>query len=221
MIALAREADAPSIADWIERALAVYWSGMKDSTETNWDARDRRDIARVLEGDGDAFERLIQRHQGTISRQMWRFTRNEREHAELVHDVFVQAFMSLRSYRAKGPFIHWLRKIAVRVGYGFWRRRERRKRTVSAEAAPLMMDRLQSDPSETGAAEAAEVVHYVLRELPPRDRLVLTMQYIEERSVSEIAALTGWSAAMVKVQAWRARAKFRKLMEHLEETGGN
>jgi RNA polymerase sigma-70 factor (ECF subfamily) len=41
---------------------------------------------------------------------------------------------------------------------------------------------------------------------------VVTLMYLEDRSVAETAALTGWSKTMVKVQAFRARAKLRKMM---------
>jgi RNA polymerase sigma-70 factor (ECF subfamily) len=59
---------------------------------------------------------------------------------------------------------------------------------------------------------AAEAVHETLAQLRPRDRLVLTLMYLEEHSVAEVADLTGWSETMVKVQAWRAKRKLRKLL---------
>ncbi len=61
--------------------------------------------------------------------------------------------------------------------------------------------------------EAAEILHSLLDRLPPRDRLVLMLRYVEDRSVEETAELTGWTQTMVKVQAWRARNKLKKLFE--------
>ena len=49
--------------------------------------------------------------------------------------------------------------------------------------------------------------------LPPRDRLVLLLRYVEEHSVQETADLTGWTQTMVKVQSWRARQKLKKLFQ--------
>ena len=60
---------------------------------------------------------------------------------------------------------------------------------------------------------AAEILHSLLERLPPRDRLVLMLRHIENRSVEETAELTGWTTTMVKVQAWRARNKLKKLFE--------
>jgi RNA polymerase sigma-70 factor (ECF subfamily) len=59
----------------------------------------------------------------------------------------------------------------------------------------------------------ADDVAAALEQLPPRDRLVLTLLYLESRSVAEAADLAGWSQTMVKVQAYRARGKLRKLLE--------
>jgi RNA polymerase sigma-70 factor (ECF subfamily) len=58
-----------------------------------------------------------------------------------------------------------------------------------------------------------ERLHAALAQLSPKERLVITLLELEERSVQEIADFTGWSAANVKVRAFRARAALRKLME--------
>ena len=169
------------------------------------------DVRLAQQGDGAAYARLVERYQGAIARQMWRFTRDATAHRELVQDVFVNAYTSLNGYRGSGPFLHWLRKIAVRTGYAFWRanRRRRRERSLDPETAARIADA----PEDHTAAEAAELVHDVLSRLPERDRLVLTLFYLEGRTVAEIAHLLGWSRSMVKVQSWRARRKLRRLLE--------
>jgi DNA-directed RNA polymerase specialized sigma24 family protein len=49
--------------------------------------------------------------------------------------------------------------------------------------------------------------------MAPRDRLVLTLRYLEECDVVETARRTGWTKTMVKVQTLRARNRLRKLIE--------
>lgn len=179
------------------------------------ESEDLEDVEKARRGDGDAYARLLRRHQGAVALQMWRFTRDPVAHEELVQDVFVNAYKSLGGYRGTGPFLHWLRKIAVRTGYAFWR--SRGNRAVPLEEKDLK--RLSEPPRDESAEEAGELVHRALDALPPRDRLVLTLQYLEGRSTAEIAELTGWSRVMVKVQAWRARAKLKKALraEGVEE----
>ena len=60
--------------------------------------------------------------------------------------------------------------------------------------------------------ETAEVLERELCRLPPDDRLVLTLLDLEQRSVAEISGLTGWSRALVKVRAFRARLRLKALV---------
>lgn len=173
-------------------------------------ADDATDVRLAVGGDGDAYARLVRRHQDAVAARMWRFTRDPARHEELVQDVFVEAWRSLRGYRGTGPLAHWIGRIAVRVGYAFWRESDRRRRLKPLDAATVAA--LNSDPADRPAAEAAEIVHAALSHLPPRDRLVVTLLHLEERSVAEVAKLTGWSRSMVKVQAWRARKKLARLL---------
>ncbi|MDD4888508.1 MAG: RNA polymerase sigma factor [Phycisphaerae bacterium] len=175
------------------------------------ESADREDVRRSLAGDGDAYARIMRRHQQHVARVLWRFTRDENLHAELVQDVFVQAYWGLGRYAGTAPLEHWLARIAVRTGYRFWRRRREAAQPIRDEVPPT--DRRPGPAAEAEAAEAAERVQRLLAQLPPRDRLVLTLMYLDGCDVREAARLTGWSVAMVKVQAWRARAKLKKLLE--------
>ena len=64
--------------------------------------------------------------------------------------------------------------------------------------------------------QAGAAVHAALAKLAPHDRLVLTLFYLEGCAVAEIARLTGWSQTMVKVQAFRARNRLKKLLAEAE-----
>ena len=173
---------------------------------------DLDDIRRCLSGDGEAYRRLVERHQQRVSAIMWRFSRDTETHEDLVQDVFVEAYESLATYRARAPFSHWLARIATRVGYRHWKR-ERREGTIQTVPLTEWDAVLEQPADDVEPAEAAELLHRLLALLPPRDRLVLTLRYVEEHSVEKTAELTGWSKTMVKVQAWRARGKLRQLFE--------
>lgn len=162
---------------------------------------DRADLRASLDGDGDAYRQTIERHQDHVGAIMWRFTRDRGEHEELVHDVFVEAFLSLAKFRGEAPLEHWLARIATRVGYALWRKRTKDRQQVSLSEWQEVGER----GSDLSPGEAAELVPRLLGMLSPRDRLAMTMRFVDEHTVEEAAALTGWSEAMVKVQTWRAR----------------
>jgi RNA polymerase sigma-70 factor (ECF subfamily) len=171
---------------------------------------DIEDVYKSGQGNHDAYKRLIERHQDAISRIMWRFSRDKLVHEELVQDVFVEAYLSLATYKMKAPFIHWLGKIATRVGYRYWKeqtRKSNRKNFTIQE-----WDRIPAEvPDKINGQEAAELAHKLLEQLPPRDRLVLTLRYLEGYDVAQTAYRTGWSRSMVKVQTIRAKRKIKKL----------
>lgn len=166
------------------------------------------DIAAARRGDGEAYGRIIARYQNLLARRMMRFSRDPAVIEELVHDVFVEAYYSLSRYRAEAPLEHWLQRIATRVGYRRWTR-ERKRPPISLH----VVDHDLAERTDESGRDAVDEVGVLLERLPPRDRLVLTLLYLESRTVAEAAKLAGWSQTMVKVQAHRARQKLRKLVQ--------
>ena len=173
---------------------------------------ERKLIREIQDGNQGKYQQVVERYQQIISRRMWKFSRLAVEHEELVQEVFVEAYLSLRNFRGEAPFEHWLQRIATRVGYRFWKRRKQTRETETEELVDLAV--MEEDGGELAAAEAAATVYRLLARLPTDDRLVMTLLHLEEYSVAEIAEQIGWSESNVKVRAHRAR---KKLAEWLRE----
>lgn len=204
------------LAELVRRATESLSTSENREDATVHVAMGVEDVRQSLQGDPEAYRRLIERHQEYIGRVLWRFSRDRRVHEELVQDVFVEAYLSLDRYRGKAPFVHWLSRIATRVGYRYWKQIDRQKNRESFTLEEW--DQLPFDsPEKMDASQAAALVHRLLGQLPPRDRLVLTLRYIEECDVAETAQRTGWTKSMVKVQTWRARKKLEKLFTEAEK----
>jgi len=102
------------------------------------------------------------------------------------------------------------------VGYSYWKQLARQKKTKSFTLEEW--DQLPDDIEEKmDPSQAAALVYRLLGQLPPRDRLVLTLRYLEECDVAETAQRTGWTKSMVKVQTWRARKKLENLFGEVEK----
>lgn len=173
-------------------------------------AEDLEDIRKSRKGDPEAYRHLIQRHQEHVSRILWRFSRDRRVHEELIQDVFVEAYLSLHSFRGKAPFAHWLSRIATRVGYRYWKQLARQ--SLNKSFTLQEWDKLpEENVEQTDPDQAATIVHSFLAQLSARDRLVLTLRYLEQCDVAETARRTGWTKTMVKVQTWRALKRLEKL----------
>jgi RNA polymerase sigma-70 factor (ECF subfamily) len=174
-------------------------------------------IAAVIRGDTASFEPLIVKYQPRIFAMARRYARRESEVEDIVQEVFIKAFQKLGGFRGEAPFDHWLMRLAVRTCYDFLRAHQRNRETSFTELSQPdtdWLDKFVADPG--GGAEHAEaarqLIQRILARLSPSARLVVTLLEIEERTVKEIAQITGWSVPLVKVRAFRARAEMRKIL---------
>jgi RNA polymerase sigma-70 factor (ECF subfamily) len=176
--------------------------------ESNNEDLDRRDIKACIEGDKNSFAKLVRRYQEPVTNLMWRFTRDKTLLEELVQDVFVEAYLSLPGYRSRAPFLHWLRAIGSRVGYRFWKKQK-------ADNHIFVEDYSGADKADSteDSKSAGMLVYSLLARLPRADRLVLTLIYFDDCSIEEIARRMGWTRAMVKMRAYRARKKMKTIIE--------
>ena len=177
-------------------------------------------IEAVLRGSPNSFEPLIRKYQPRIFATVRRYARRESEIEDIAQEVFLKAFQKLHTFRGQAPFEHWLMRLTLRTCYDFLRAHRRRPEINFSDYAVPDTDWLQHLASQdesfpTDASMAREVVQLVFEKLSPRSRLVLTLLELEDRSVREVASLTGWSVSLVKVQAFRARAEMRKCLEQM------
>jgi len=160
---------------------------------------------------------LVARYQPRVFATARRYARRESEVEDIVQEAFLKAYQKLDSFRGEAPFEHWLMRLTVRTCYDALRAHQRNREFSYTDLSPAESDwleRFSADPeaASENAAAARELVQRVLEELPPPARLIINLLEIEERSVKEIALLTGWSVPLVKVRAFRARAMMRKCL---------
>ncbi len=181
---------------------------------------DQQLIAAVLKGDAEAFAPLVQKYQPRVFATARRYARRESEVEDIVQEVFLKAFQKLDSFRGDAPFEHWLMRLAVRTCYDFLRHHQRNRETAFADITDeeeTWMERFAVEPesADTDTDAARSLVQRLMERLSPASRLVITLLEIEEKSVKEIAVLTGWSVTAVKVRAFRARAEMRKHLRQM------
>jgi len=177
-------------------------------------------IAAVLKGAAASFEPLVVKYSPRLFATARRYARRDSEVEDIVQEIWSKAFQKLSSFRGDAPFEHWLMRLAVRTCYDFLREHQRNRETTFTELSEPesdWLDRFVAAPEEAHeeADAARTLVERVLAMLSPPARLVITLLEIEDRSVKEIAELTGWSVPLVKVRAFRARAEMRKCLERI------
>jgi RNA polymerase sigma-70 factor (ECF subfamily) len=191
---------------------------MSPNQRDSWD--DARVIDAVLAGDVNRFEMLIDRHEGTVLAIVKKHI--PQEHMEdIVQEVFVRAYQSLKKYKGKGDFKSWLAAISVRTCYDFWRKHYRRKEISwegSSEKQRILIKQdmagraIENFDRNEHSKDDQALLRWALDQLPPAERMVLELVYFQELSGKEVARLLGWSVANVKVRSHRARKKLRDIL---------
>ena len=174
-------------------------------------------ISAVLKGDAASFEPLVQKYSPRVFATARRYARRDSEVEDIAQEVWLKAFDKLKSFRGEAPFEHWLMRMTVRTCYDFLRGHQRNRESSFSELSEPENDWLErfvaAPESADEHADAAKLlIGRVMEKLSPSARLVITLLEIEDRSVKEIAEITGWSVPLVKVRAFRARAEMRKIL---------
>jgi RNA polymerase sigma factor, sigma-70 family len=173
------------------------------------DDLDLADIDAILNGDEEAYAGIVERHTLRIQKQMRNFSRDPLIMEELTQDAFVEAYTSLGSFRGDAPFRHWLARIATLTGYKYWKKRDKEKQTLPLSGS---FEPAAPEESEPGDPErAANVLYDLLATLPPDDRMIMTLMYLEQIGQEEIASRMGWTRVMVAVRIYRAKQRLKKL----------
>lgn len=172
-------------------------------------------VRAALGGDDAAFAALVARHKRRVFATASRFARDDHQLDDLAQEVFIRAFRNLGKYRGDAPFEHWLARVTITTCYDFLRRERRTREQISLEEVAYEL-RDAGDENAASAAAARELLHLALRRLSAEEQLILTLCELEERSVREVAALTGWSESNVKVRAFRARERLRQTLQNVD-----
>jgi RNA polymerase sigma-70 factor (ECF subfamily) len=179
-------------------------------------------LQRIRAGATDEFAELVRRHQSRVFAILHRYERDAQRVEDLAQETFLKAWRALGQFDARAPFEHWLSRIAVRTALDHLRREKKRRGDLGFDdLGEDALDWLQAgdEKNELDSRSAAEILNLALSELSPPDRIVITMQELEGRSVKEIAAALGCSAIAVRVRAVRARTKLKRALEKLAAAG--
>jgi RNA polymerase sigma factor (sigma-70 family) len=178
-------------------------------------------LERVRQHDQDAAAALVEGLYPLVIRIVRNHWARQSDEEDLAQEIFLKLFSRLDQYEARGgiPLEHWVSRLAVRTCLDALRAKRRRPEVRIGdlpEEQQVWLDYLTAEegaPPHSAAGSARELVGKLLSQLPPEDRLVITLLDLEEKSVKQISELTGWSQSLVKVRAFRARRKLRKLAE--------
>ena len=171
-------------------------------------------VQRVLQGDVNAFEKLVLEYEKSVYAITQRMTGNAEDAADMTQETFIKAYNSLSSFRGDSKFSVWLYRIATNVCLDFLRSRSR-KPTVSlsvedddGEEVELdIADESQSPERLLERGLTRDAVRRGLDALSPEYRQILLLREIQGLSYEEIADVLTLEVGTVKSRIFRARKR--------------
>ena len=162
-------------------------------------------VGRAVDGDEAAFSELVRAHRNKMYAAALAITRQEQDALDAVQDAILKGWQKLSTLRQREYVGTWLVKIAIRCAINV---SGRKKQTV-----PL----LETVPSQ-GTDHARRMdVRKAIDGLDEKTRVCVTLFYLEDVPIADIAKMTGTMQGTVKSRLFRARAKLREVLIAYEE----
>jgi len=140
-----------------------------------------------------------------------RYSKEEETARDLLHDGFIRVFTQIGSFRGKGSFEGWLRRIFVNLALENYRKEKLKNRFLEEYGMQhsIEQEAPDDDPLDIGDIPREEVLD-MIRDLPPGYRTVFNLFIFEEMSHREIADLLGINEAASRSQFFRAKSLLQK-----------
>ena len=177
------------------------------------DARDRALLAAHVDGDGDAFGRLVTHHQDRLWAVALRTLGDREEAADALQDALLSAYRGAGSYRGDAKVTTWLHRVVVNACLDRVRRRQARPTVPMPEqgGAAEPVDRHDA----LAARETALEIEAALAELPVEQRCAILLVDVHGMPVDDAAAVLGVPTGTVKSRCSRGRARLALALGHL------
>lgn len=165
-------------------------------------------ILLVLKGQQHAFSVLVDRYRHFVFTLALKYTDNREEAEELAQDVFVKAYRSLAGFKGNSKFSTWLYTITHTTCISFLRKKKYDTSPISENHHYISAPEANSIESKSRKLWLSKAIE----QLEQGEAEIITLFYLAEQSIEEIALITGQTAGNVKVRLFRARQKLKQLL---------
>ena len=177
----------------------------------NSDISDIEIITAVLRGEKESYGELVNRHKDFVFTIAYRIL-NEREDAEEVaQEAFIKAYQALSSFKKESLFSTWLYRIVFNTAISYKKRRK--------ETHPIEIVKHEIYKSEYQSVlemeDKRKYIQEAIKRLVPLDAAVITLFYLKEMSLEDVALTTGLNISNVKVRLHRARKRLATEMKNI------
>lgn len=167
-------------------------------------------VTRCCRRDVAAWDELVDHWNERLLYYLRRLIDHEHDAKNALQEVWLKAFRNIGSLRDSSRLAPWLYTIARRTAMNHFRTQYSCRETQAGE---LIEDQLVDDKEEELNLENAELVHFGLGRLGMQEREVLTLCFLDDLRISEIAVLLEIPEGTVKSRLFKARRNLRSVLE--------
>jgi RNA polymerase sigma factor (sigma-70 family) len=179
-------------------------------------------VKAALQNNDDAARSLVRRLYPLVAKIVRSHRVRRTSEEDLCQMIFIKVFQKLSQFSGNVPLEHWVSRVAVNTCLNQIQSEKVRPEVRHADLTveeQAVVENLAScgelAPDQRFASR--QLVDHLLAALKPVERLAVDLLYLQGRSVEEIRKITGWSAALVKVRAFRARQKMKQHLAKISE----
>ena len=173
-------------------------------------------IKEILNGKTEQYEYFLERYGQQVFVLVDRIVSCQEDAEELTQDVFLKAFQQLSSFKAESSFSTWIYRIATNLAISAVRKKRndvlRLDDSVFANLSDTQVDEALEDESE----EQMERLQQAMNQLEADERALITLYYLEEKPLAEVAFILGLTEGNAKVKLHRIRKKLYVLIKNQE-----
>jgi len=167
---------------------------------------------RALEKEAQ-FAAAIEQHRDALYRVCCAYVRDEADRRDIYQEVLIHVWKSLDAFRGQSNLGTWLYRVAVNTCLGWLRREKRRSQMLErAGEEQQVAEASSAEPPAPGREEDLQQLYARIAELPPVDRLLVSL-YLEEMNTGEMAEVLGISEGNVRVKLHRIKNQLRETWE--------
>lgn len=181
---------------------------------------DRELIEACQRGDQEAFAVLFEIHSEKVYSIALRYAGEEAAATDIAQETFLKLLSHIGQFRSDSRFDTWLYRLVVNSCLEHQRRKRKLRPILDGllDAVCAVQDTVLH---ELLRRERRDAVHEVVGKLPPDQRIVVILRYMEELTYEHIAEIVGCSIGTVASRLSRAHKVLERRLSHLRREGGD
>lgn len=170
-------------------------------------------IARIREGDQEAFMALTRLYQKKVFLVAYSFFHNKEDAMDIVQDTFMKLYQKIHMYNEGRNFQNWLIQIAKNLCIDLYRRQSKKENPINREKDIGEMNLAEEENLDTyKALDLRGIFKDCLDKLTEKQRLIFVMKHYNNMKYSEIAEILNIALGTVKSLHYKAVQNLKTLM---------